>query len=109
MAKPVRLEARLQPLQPSRGKWSKSALTAKRVTGRARQERNHRIKPRDRWTCAACSRITTELEVDHKIPLSEGGSEDDSNLQCLCAGRSLCHDVKTKAEHAVRNASTFHG
>lgn len=31
-------------------------------------------------------------EIDHKIPLSEGGSNDASNLQALCL---MCHRVKS--------------
>jgi 5-methylcytosine-specific restriction enzyme A len=34
-------------------------------------------------------------EVDHIIPRSRGGTDDESNLQCLCAS---CHSRKTAAE-----------
>jgi 5-methylcytosine-specific restriction endonuclease McrA len=43
-------------------------------------------------------RIPQELEIDHRIPLSEGGREDDSNLQSLCA--EPCHRKKTAEESA---------
>lgn len=32
---------------------------------------------------------------DHRIPLAEGGTEDESNVQALCAN---CHAIKTAAE-----------
>ena len=35
------------------------------------------------------------LEVDHKVPLSQGGAEEITNLQILHA---FCHDRKTALE-----------
>jgi len=92
---PQRLKARER--EPSRP-WQKSALTPKRITGRALQARNERIKERDGWTCQACGRISDNLEVDHITPVSRGGTDDDSNLQSLCAGKGLCHEQKTLRE-----------
>ena len=34
---------------------------------------------------------------DHILPVSEGGTDDMSNLQTLC---KACHDIKTAAESA---------
>jgi 5-methylcytosine-specific restriction protein A len=42
-----------------------------------------------------CGRATIELEVDHKVPLSQGGAEHETNLQSLCID---CHDQKTRGE-----------
>lgn len=45
--------------------------------------------------CASCGRKLTageDYEIDHKIALANGGSDDDDNLQLLCAG---CHILKT--------------
>ena len=41
---------------------------------------------RDHFTCVLCGRsgIGVKLEIDHKTPLSKGGSNDVSNLQTLC-------------------------
>lgn len=33
-------------------------------------------------------------EVDHIIPLSKGGSDDDANIRCLCRG---CHARRTRS------------
>lgn len=38
------------------------------------------------------------LEVDHITPRSQGGSDDDSNLQSLC---KPCHSAKTLAEQRM--------
>lgn len=37
-------------------------------------------------------------ELDHKVPLADGGTDDESNLQVLCA---CCHSMKTHAERAA--------
>lgn len=47
--------------------------------------------------CSRCGKPTKE--VDHKIPRSRGGSEDDSNLQGLCG---FCHKQKTARERRMR-------
>lgn len=41
---------------------------------------------RDRCQCQSCGKTQekTNLEIDHIIPLSNGGSNDISNLQTLC-------------------------
>ncbi len=38
---------------------------------------------RDRHQCQSCGE-TTNLEVDHIIPLAKGGTNDLSNFQTLC-------------------------
>jgi 5-methylcytosine-specific restriction endonuclease McrA len=76
-----------------------------RLTGRALQTRNNRIKLRDGYKCADCARITADLEVDHIVPLSKGGSDaDETNLQLLCVGPSNtgCHAKKTARENGHR-------
>ena len=47
--------------------------------------------------CVRCGKPTTD--VDHRIPRSRGGSDDDSNLQPLCG---FCHKRKTALERAMR-------
>jgi 5-methylcytosine-specific restriction endonuclease McrA len=76
-----------------------------RLTGHALQKRNDRIKKRDGYKCADCGRITDQLEIDHIVPLSKGGSDtDDTNLQLLCAtpNGTGCHARKTAKEKGQR-------
>jgi 5-methylcytosine-specific restriction protein A len=73
-----------------------------RLRGRALQRRNTRIASRDFYTCQTCRRVTDragEGQVDHRIPLAEGGTDDASNLQWLCVD---CHRQKTEREKARR-------
>ena len=52
--------------------------------------------------CRACAAqgLTTEgVEVDHVVPLSQGGADDASNRQTLCAE---CHRIKTERDLAIR-------
>lgn len=97
------------------------------------REARRRIRRRDRGRCAICRvdtyRIRRELkkirrgraqatrergykprqsfwELDHVVPLIDGGSHDDDNLQTLC---TPCHTRKTADEarvRAQRNRST---
>lgn len=58
------------------------------------------------WTCGSCHakelHLTNNWEIDHKVGLAEGGSNDTDNLQLLC---SNCHANKTRLETMVRAAS----
>jgi 5-methylcytosine-specific restriction endonuclease McrA len=49
-----------------------------------------RIKRRDGWRCTECG-STVDLEVHHRIPLADGGTDRRSNLVTLCA---TCHLLK---------------
>ncbi|MGA7291569.1 MAG: HNH endonuclease [Terriglobales bacterium] len=42
------------------------------------------VLKRDRYRCRMCGRSGVELEVDHKIPIAQGGSNALDNLQTLC-------------------------
>lgn len=92
------------------------------------REARRRIRKRDRGRCAECGVDTYALrrefkamkrgrtkamrdrgfkprqslwELDHIVPLVDGGSHDDSNLQTLC---TPCHKAKTALEAAKRAA-----
>lgn len=56
-----------------------------------------RILLRDAYACRSCDDVVSgkAAHVDHITPLEEGGTDDDSNLQTLCAA---CHGRKTRAE-----------
>ncbi|MGE0031028.1 MAG: HNH endonuclease [Gammaproteobacteria bacterium] len=65
-----------------------------RFLGRAATERNARLLRREPLCrlCRAKDRVTAATEVDHIRPLCKGGTEDELNLQPLCAD---CHKRKT--------------
>jgi 5-methylcytosine-specific restriction protein A len=52
---------------------------------------------RDLYRCAVCKRIVYGLDaqVDHRIPLADGGTDSLDNLQTLCLAH---HGQKTRAE-----------
>jgi 5-methylcytosine-specific restriction protein A len=59
-----------------------------------------RVLRRDRNRCQLCTdhegrHLWPGNIVDHIVPVSEGGSDDDSNLQTLC---DACHRKKTLDE-----------
>jgi len=45
----------------------------------------------DGYRCQNCGRSTKRLHIHHIVPLSAGGSNDISNLVCLC---EECHSVE---------------
>lgn len=52
--------------------------------------------------CVHCERVgmvTPADEVDHVVPLCEGGADNESNYQPLCVS---CHKAKTAKEIAAR-------
>jgi 5-methylcytosine-specific restriction protein A len=83
--------------------WAKQGKQPERLRGTSNQNR------RKRWFaehpfCVKCtaegeSRLATIL--DHIRALSEGGADEDSNLQGLC---KTCHDAKTADESARGHA-----
>jgi 5-methylcytosine-specific restriction protein A len=68
-----------------------------RITGSAGVAQRRRIRLRDNYTCQnpTCRRAVRVGEVDHKIPLEKGGSNDDDNLWLLC---NPCHKIKTASD-----------
>ena len=94
------------------------------------QEARRRVRKRDRGRCAVCGvdtyavkrsvrgrgshRKLRELgykprkslwELDHIVPLIDGGGHDLANLQTLC---TPCHKVKTASEAARRGRDRRH-
>lgn len=56
------------------------------------------VKLRDGYRCIICG-STTELEVDHKRALMNGGNNDESNLATICDD---CHTMKTRMDNSLR-------
>lgn len=75
---------------------------AERIVGDTWMRIRDRILTRDegRCRCAECVRLGRLLpaqEVDHVVPLEEGGSNDDANLAAINVD---CHKRKSAAERA---------
>jgi 5-methylcytosine-specific restriction protein A len=79
-----------------------------RIRGDAWMATRRRVMQRDKYTCACCGAIRMDHECDHVVPLEQGGSNDDSNLQLLCAWvdehgvKRGCHAEKTRKEAQER-------
>lgn len=81
--------------------------------GRAWMSKRERVAQRFGYRCAECGLVLMpgKWECDHIVPREQGGSNDESNLQSLCAwtdefGRKRgCHVEKTAKEAAERSKS----
>lgn len=84
--------------------FARSSTAPLRLRGRALQSRNARIACRDLYTCRACGRVVDACDgqVDHRVPLAFGGSDEDANLQWLC---TPCHRSKTERDLAQMRRS----
>lgn len=56
-----------------------------------------RIAYRDGHVCQWCGSISN-LQIDHKIPCSRGGTDDDANLWVLCRGCNRTKNNRTVGE-----------
>ena len=104
--------ARVKMLQPSIAVLGASMVERKpwhsdnehrRLSGRALQQARLELFSREPLCrkCKANGRTSVATQRDHIIPLAEGGTEEDSNIQALC---EPCHGEKT-AEEAKRGAA----
>jgi len=51
------------------------------------------VASQQKWLCKRCGEtLNASYEVDHRIPLYKGGTNDISNLEALCRN---CHGQKT--------------
>jgi len=75
-----------------------------RIRGRKLQTLRLRIFRQWEYRCAECKRMRTDdqLVLDHRIPLSQGGTDSEANLQPLC--KDTCHVEKTQREQPRMNA-----
>ena len=95
MAKLQRLQPRLQAVRTETANMQPKKNWGSGRGGRPWRRLKDKIHLRDQYTCQYCGLVTMELELDHIVNVAQGGTDDDSNLQSLCAP---CHLKKTKKE-----------
>lgn len=81
---------------PPRKAWTRRH-PVDRIRGRA-GVKLRRLVLREEPLCRPCldvDRTTASEEVDHIVPLAEGGTNDRSNLQGIC---KPCHKAKSVSE-----------
>lgn len=84
------------------------AGTTQRIRGTSWMNTRQRIMRRDKYTCAGCGLVRMDHQVDHVVPLEQAGSNEDCNLQLLCAWvdehgvKRGCHAEKTREEAQKR-------
>lgn len=99
--------SQLKPLVQSLNRASSPQRLDQTKGGQAAQRRA-RILARDPL-CKPCERqgtVRASREVDHRIPLVDGGSDSDENLQGICPE---CHKAKTAAEVKARGGHGWEG
>lgn len=78
-----------------------SLQPVERITGRKLQERRAR-KRQENPLCVRCEErgVTRPwTQLDHKVPLWQGGADTDENTEGLC---DPCHEAKTSEEARAR-------
>ena len=60
--------------------------------------RRQRIMEREGHVCRLCQSAFA-TEVDHVVPIEDGGTDEADNLQALC---HACHAAKTASENKRR-------
>jgi 5-methylcytosine-specific restriction enzyme A len=75
--------------------WATSTRRARTLSGSAQQKRARHILMQHDAICHACGNGGAD-EVDHVIPLAEGGADDESNLRPIHS--RPCHAAKSARE-----------
>ena len=77
------------------------AGTTPRPRGRAWMASRERVALAHGYRCVDCGRAwrANVDQMDHQVPLEQGGSNDDSNLRPRC---NECHAAKTAVEAGHR-------
>jgi hypothetical protein len=106
---PLQDEAR--GLQQQRSKAGKASVHARRQTSTTggvplRVRKRFDIFKRDHFTCRYCGAKApdVELEVDHVIPVNNGGTDDPENLitACVSCNSGKAHLPLHEGQHPVR-------
>lgn len=96
------LKPRVQSLTATRVPMLEAkAGTTPRIRGSRWVKTRKRIAVDQQFRCQRCGCVWLPWrdQVDHDVPLEQGGSNDDSNLKLLCDD---CHKFKTADEARAR-------
>lgn len=80
---------------------NRNPYAVERTRGRAWMTRRAKWL-RDHPLCVVCQAqgyVQVAQELDHIVPLADGGADDESNYQSLCVE---CHKAKTASENSAR-------
>ena len=75
-------------------KISRKAAPARAVINKDYNSTFMRIGRRDGFHCGACS-ATKDLQIDHVVPVVNGGEGEDNNLQLLCGSCNRAKGTNT--------------
>lgn len=70
-----------------------------RIRGRAWMRERQIALVNGSFTCVDCGLISVTNEIDHDVPLEQGGLNEQSNYRVRC---SDCHKAKTAREAKAR-------
>lgn len=94
------LKPRLAALNTNRVKvLDTKAGATERMRGRAWMRERQTALVAGLYECVDCGMVSASNEVDHEIPLEQGGANHPSNYRIRCIE---CHRVKTDAENRAR-------
>lgn len=96
------LKPKLATLDTNRVKvLDAKAGTTERIRGGKWSRTRQRVALAHGYRCVGCGCVWTSSrdQIDHEVPLEQGGSNDDSNLRPLC---DECHKAKTAREASIR-------
>ncbi|MBL1171813.1 MAG: HNH endonuclease [Chloroflexi bacterium] len=85
---------------PSGITWRKSPAKIVRSHVSAYKIKQMMIEERG-MICANCLKESDRIELDHILPICDGGTNELSNFQLLCYE---CHKEKTRLEAKARNS-----
>jgi 5-methylcytosine-specific restriction enzyme A len=79
-----------QQMTPQTKRMMNSGKTNKRSVSESKKKY---VASNQNWKCGRCQKVLdATYEIDHKVELQHGGSNQVSNLEALCRN---CHGIKT--------------
>lgn len=92
----AKLDVELKKRRPG-GEWGVE-IFGERLTGPEWQVLRWRVFKRDNYRCRYCGEDRVILHCDHMVPVSRGGSNDESNLVAACGSCNSSKGAKLLSE-----------